>query len=226
MTEFMFDTNPNDVPPPEETPFADVTNAYGTNTWEPLLESCQRILARLEATGELTSNEISDIASSPRHVTGPQSFEAFVWFRVCPTLSSHERVEWGDCWKFNPDKALSEEEYKAVASDFDIPAVHESHERTNADNDPRVHFPRVISGWHEYLREIYNDDTPRHGVAGEELKANPEILLPEEEYKACAEYLAKFPDIEPPSATTGEPDWVWVESDTESDTTATTEATV
>jgi len=219
MTDYMFKDDLNEEPAFDQTQFTDVTNSKGTNTERALLKSCQRILARLEATGELTSNEVSDLAEAPKWTSGPQEFESYVWLRVCPTLASHPLARWGDCWKHNPDKALSEDEFKAIASDFDVPAVHESHQRVNADNDPRVHYPKVIKGWYDFLRDTYEDDTPRHGVSGEELTNNTPVLLPESDYSKCAEYLAEFPDIERPSHPTDRPDFAWVESDTDAEAT-------
>jgi len=133
----MFDNPPKDAPNPDETPFSDVTNAYGTNTWGALLTSCQRIVDRLQATGELSSNDISDFAEPPRNVASGELFDSFVWKRVCPTVESHPQAEWSDCWKFNPEQALSDDEFRAIASDFDIPAAHNSHTADSVKEDPR-----------------------------------------------------------------------------------------
>ena len=224
MTEFMFSDKPTDAPAPEDTPFTDVTNAHGTNTWEPLVDSCQRIVARLEATGELTSNELSDLAEAPKWTSGPQDFESYVWLRVSPTVATHPQVQWGDCWKFNPDKALSDDEFKSIASDFGIPAVHSSYEAKTADTDPRIYYPDVIQGWYNLLRDTYNDETPRHGISGTELTNNSAVVMDESDYRKCAEYLSEFPDIQAPSHPTDRADWEWVESDTEATDAATTEA--
>jgi len=218
----MFSDKPNDVPKPKDTPFTDVTNAYGTNTWKPLIESCQRIVARLDATGQLSSSEVSDIVEAPRHVTNAEQFNTFVSLRVGPTVASHSQVAWHSCWRFNPEKALSPDEFQDATATFDIPAVHESHNRVNADNDPRVHYPKVIKGWYDFLRATYADETPRHGVSDLELTNNAAIVLNEEDFAKCAEYLAQLPDINPPTSTGA--DWEWIESDAEATDTATSEA--
>jgi len=85
-----------------------------------------------------------------------------------------------------------------------------------------MHYPQVIEGWYNLLRETYESDSPRHGISGDELMSTPAVVLPEDDYQKCAEYLAEFPDISTPSHPTDRPDWVWVESDTEATDAAVT----
>lgn len=180
-----------------------------TTSWASLIESCQRIAKDLERSGELSSNDVSNRAQSPRNVTDDGRYKTWIWHTVCPTLETHDNIRWNDCWKFDPENAVSADEWKDIASEFNI--------SPNFDNemDHRRHYPKTISGMYRCVRNTYESDDPRHGVSGSELVSSV-MHLTDKDYKRCMNYLREFPDIIPPSPLDDRPDWEWVD-ETESD---------
>jgi len=208
MTDFMFSNPPEKPPKPDEIPFDDVKQVQNTAVWESLVESCEKVANDLERYGELSSNDVSSRAKSPRIVKTDEEYKRWVWTTVCPTLESHPNIRWNDCWKFDPEKGLSESEWKEIASGFNI--------RVRDDDDPRQHYPRVIKGIRTYLKNVYSEDNARHGVSGYELIRNV-FQVSDEAFQDCVNYAVQFDDIVPPSSVDDRPDWEWVDEPTEND---------
>lgn len=205
MTDFMFSNPPEKPPEPDETPFSDLFGMSHAKQWKPLIQSSERIVDRLERSGELTTRDVVGLTDSPQSVTSDPQFEHWFWTRVCPTVESHPNVRWNDCWKFDPEKELSESEWKEIASGFNISVY--------GDDDPRQHYPRIIKGMYQTVRNTYESDDPRHGVSPVELEEST-MHIQREHLKKCVNYLSEFPDIVPPSAVDDRPDWVYDESTT------------
>lgn len=208
MTDYMFSNNPNDSPDREEVPFTDVTHAHqSAKVWSHLVESCQRVLNRLEASGELSTKEAQELVFSPDFVNKAVQYESYFWQRVSPTLETHPQVRWNDCWKFNPDNALSDSEWKEFASGFNITANHKHRE------DPRRHYPDKIKSAYDYVRNTHESDGTRTGVSGFELARESSPLMSDEDTRQCFNFLREFPGIVTPSPLDDRPDWEWVETE-------------
>lgn len=205
MTDFMFSNPPEKPPEPDETPFSDLFGVSHTKTWKPLIKSCMRLVSDLEQERTLTTREASSRASYPSFFNSEGHGEVYFWTRVCPTLESHPNVRWNDCWKLDPERALSDDEWKDVASEFNIQKNHK--------DDPRRYYPRIIKGMYQTVRNTYESNDPRHGVSALELERNT-MHIQRRHLKKCVNYLQEFPDIVPPSAVDDRPDWVYDESTT------------
>jgi len=202
---YMFNNNDDEPPEPDEIPFTDLFGLSHTTSWEPLVESAGKIASSLEQSGELSTNDVSRLTVAPKHINDSSQFETWFWTRVCPTVESHPNVRWNDCYKFDPENALSDEEYKEIASGFNINA-------STSNSDPRRHYPRVINGFYGQIRSQYESSKPRNGVSKEELFRDS-MHIRDSDLERCLDYLENFPDIVFPSyESNGErPDWEWID---------------
>lgn len=202
---YMFNNNDDEPPEPDETPYTDLFGLSHTVEWEHLIESADKIVRSLKRSGELSTNDASRLTVAPDHATSESRFETWFWTRVCPTVETHPNVRWNDCYKFDPDNALTDEEYEEIASGFNINA-------SETTRGPKRYYPRVINGFYGQIRNQYESSKPRNGVSKEELLRDS-MNMRESDLERCLDYLERFPDIIVPSYQSNDdrPDWEWVD---------------
>jgi len=161
----------------------------------------------LKRQGEADNYSLMRDSEYNRHV---QVAESFFSRRIAPMLATHPNVEWR-AWRYDSDKALSEAEFKDIASEFDIQA------NPTARHGMKQYYPQIIRCAYRRLRNVAESDTPIRAVADWELRRSGHGISQTEDWqenrRVLDRYLTEFPEITPPE----EPVWVWVE-DSEGET--------
>ena len=201
----MLSDPPEETPGPDELPYSDYTGISHTSSWPDHVENLHRVTDALRASGEMTTNDVSDLVTPAQN----GSFESYFWRVFIVDLEAHPNVEIRDGWRFDPQNALENDEWEAIASDFNIHARKPA--GPNTPLPPKYHYPRIIRDFYRGIRSTYEADDHRHVVADVELIRDT-IQLEDRHFKRCFEFLKEFPDIKPPSSLTEEPDFAWVES--------------